>query len=108
MYERFTDRACKVMLLAHREAEHFDHEYLGTEHILLGLVSEGHGVASFILKNLGISFRRVTLEVETIVQFGSGGERVVSDRLPHTPWAKKVIDYALEEAEALNHNYVGT
>ena len=108
MYERFTDRARKVMQLANQEAQRFNHEYIGTEHILLGLVKEGSGVAANVLKNLDIDLRKIRLEVEKIVQHGPGGEQVVMGRLPHTPRAKKVIEYSIEEARNLNHNYVGT
>src|SRR5437588_6734029 len=108
MYERFTDRARKVMQLANQEAQRFNHEYIGTEHILLGLVKEGSGVAANVLKNLDIDLRKIRLEVERIVQHGPGGDQVVMGRLPHTPRAKKVIEYSIEEARNLNHNYVGT
>src|SRR3989442_1318654 len=108
MYERFTDRARKVMQLANQEAQRFNHEYIGTEHILLGLVKEGSGVAANVLKNLDIDLRKIRLEVEKIVQPGPGGDQVVMGRLPHTPRAKKVIEYSVEEARNLNHNYVGT
>src|ERR1700754_2410163 len=108
MYERFTDRARKVMQLANQEAQRFNHEYIGTEHILLGLVKEGSGVAANVLKNLDIDLRKIRLEVEKIVQHGPGGEQVVMGRLPHTPRAKKVIESSIEEARNLNHNYVGT
>src|SRR3982750_3250939 len=108
MYERFTDRARKVMQLANQEAQRFNHEYIGTEHILLGLVKEGSGVAANVLKNLDIDLRKIRLEVERIVQHGQGGDQVVMGRLPHTPRAKKVIEYSIEEARNLNHSYVGT
>src|SRR5215813_6689657 len=108
MYERFTDRARKVMQLANQEAQRFNHEYIGTEHILLGLVKEGSGVAANVLKNLDIDLRKIRLEVEKIVQTGPGGGQVVQGKLPHTPRAKKVIEYAIDEARNLNHNYVGT
>ncbi|MSR30185.1 MAG: ATP-dependent Clp protease ATP-binding subunit [Gemmataceae bacterium] len=106
MYERFTDRARKVMQLANQEAQRFNHEYIGTEHILLGLVKEGSGVAANVLKNLDIDLRKIRLEVEKIVQ--SGPDIVTMGKLPQTPRAKKVIDYSIEEARNLNHNYVGT
>jgi ATP-dependent Clp protease ATP-binding subunit ClpC len=96
------------MQLANQEAQRFNHEYIGTEHILLGLVKEGSGVAANVLKNLDIDLRKIRLEVEKIVQHGPGGEQVVMGRLPHTPRAKKVIDYSVEEARNLSHNYVGT
>src|SRR4051812_41252331 len=106
MYERFTDRARKVMQLANQEAQRFNHEYIGTEHILLGLVKEGSGVAANVLKNLDVDLRKIRLEVEKIVQ--SGPDMVTMGKLPQTPRAKKVIEYSIEEARNLNHNYVGT
>ena len=106
MFERFTDRARKVMALANQEAQRFNHEYIGTEHVLLGLVKEGSGVGANVLKNLGVDLRKVRLEVEKLVK--SGPEMVTMGKLPQTPRAKKVIEYAIEEARNLNHNYVGT
>ena len=106
MFERLTDRARKVMALANQEAQRFNHEYIGTEHILLGLVKEGSGVGPNVLKNLDIDLRKVRLEVEKLVK--SGPEMVTMGKLPQTPRAKKVLEYAIEEARNLNHNYVGT
>ncbi len=106
MFERLTDRARKVMALANQEAQRFNHEYIGTEHILLGLVKEGSGVGANVLKNLDIDLRKVRLEVEKLVK--SGPDMVTMGKLPQTPRAKKVIEYAIEEARNLNHNYVGT
>jgi ATP-dependent Clp protease ATP-binding subunit ClpC len=106
MFERFTDRARKVMALANQEAQRFNHEYIGTEHILLGLVKEGSGVGANVLKNLEVDLRKVRLEVEKLVK--SGPDMVTMGKLPQTPRAKKVIEYAIEEARNLNHNYVGT
>ena len=106
MFERLTDRARKVMALANQEAQRFNHEYIGTEHILLGLVKEGSGVGANVLKHLEIDLRKVRLEVEKLVK--SGPEMVTMGKLPQTPRAKKVIEYAIEEARSLNHNYVGT
>jgi ATP-dependent Clp protease ATP-binding subunit ClpC len=106
MFERFTDRARKVMALANQEAQRFNHDYIGTEHILLGLVKEGSGVGANVLKNLGVDLRKVRLEVEKLVK--SGPEMVTMGKLPQTPRAKRVIEYAIEEARNLNHNYVGT
>jgi ATP-dependent Clp protease ATP-binding subunit ClpC len=106
MYERFTDRARKVMQLANQEAQRFNHEYVGTEHVLLGLVKEGSGVAANVLKNLDVDLRKIRVEVEKIVQ--TGPDMVTMGKLPQTPRAKKVIEYAIEEARNLNHNYVGT
>ncbi|MCJ7730274.1 MAG: ATP-dependent Clp protease ATP-binding subunit, partial [Sedimentisphaerales bacterium] len=106
MFERFTDRARKVMALANQEAQRFNHEYIGTEHILLGLVKEGSGVGATVLKNLDVDIKKLRLEVEKLVK--SGPDMVTMGKLPQTPRAKKVIEYAIEEARALNHNYVGT
>jgi len=106
MFERFTDRARKVMALANQEAQRFNHEYIGTEHILLGLVKEGSGVGATVLKNLDVDIKKLRLEVEKQVK--SGPDMVTMGKLPQTPRAKKVIEYAIEEARALNHNYVGT
>jgi ATP-dependent Clp protease ATP-binding subunit ClpC len=94
------------MALANQEAQRFNHEYIGTEHILLGLVKEGSGVGANVLKNLGVDLRKVRLEVEKLVK--SGPEMVTMGKLPQTPRAKKVIEFAIEEARNLNHNYVGT
>ena len=106
MFERFTDRARKVMQLGNQEAQRFNHEYVGTEHILLGLVKEGSGVAANVLRNLDVDLRKIRIEVENIVQ--AGPDMVTMGKLPQTPRAKKVIEYAMEEARNLNHNYVGT
>ena len=105
-YERFTDRARKVMQFAHQEALRFNHEYVGTEHILLGLIKEGTGVAANILKKMGVDLRTMRLEVEKLVR--SGPDLVTMGRLPQTPRAKKAVEYAIEEARRLKHNYVGT
>src|SRR5439155_16390309 len=84
----------------------FNHEYIGTEHILLGLVKEGSGVGANVLKNLDVDLRKVRLEVEKLVK--SGPDMVTMRKLPQTPRAKKVIEYAIEEARSLNHNFVGS
>jgi ATP-dependent Clp protease ATP-binding subunit ClpC len=94
------------MALANQEAQRFNHEYIGTEHILLGLVKEGSGVGATVLKNLDVDIKKLRLEVEKLVK--SGPDMVTMGKLPQTPRAKKVIEYAIEEARALNHNYVGT
>ena len=99
MYERFTDRARKVMQLANQEAQRFNHEYVGTEHVLLGLIKEGSGVAANVLKNLDVDLRKIRNEVEKIVQ--AGPDMVTMGKLPQTPRAKKVIEYAIEEARNL-------
>src|SRR5215813_12291606 len=106
MFERFTDRARKVMQLANQEAQRFNHEYVGTEHVLLGLIKEGIGVAATVLRYMDVDLRKIRNEIEKIVQ--AGPEMVTMGKLPQTPRAKKVIEYAIEEARNLNHNYVGT
>ncbi|MCM8778368.1 MAG: ATP-dependent Clp protease ATP-binding subunit [Candidatus Omnitrophica bacterium] len=106
MFNRFTERARKVVLLAKEEARRFNHDYIGTEHILLGLIREGEGVAAAVLQNLGLSLESIRLEVEKIVH--PGPSTVVSGDIPFTPKAKKVIELAMEEARSLGHNYIGT
>lgn len=106
MYERFTDRACEVMQLANQEAQRFNHEYIGTEHILLGLVKDETGVACNVLKNLGVDLRGIRLETEKHVT--AGPEMVTMGRLPQTPLAKLAIEHTITEARQLGHNYVGT
>lgn len=106
MFDKFTDRARKVMALAREEAKRFNHEYIGTEHILLGLVKEGSGVAANVLQNLDIDLKKIRLEVEKIVQ--TGPDLVSVGQLPFTPRVKKVLEYAIEEARAMGHNYIGT
>jgi ATP-dependent Clp protease ATP-binding subunit ClpC len=106
MFDRFTDRAKKVMNLARQEAQRFNHEYLGTEHILLGLVQEGSGVAANVLKQMQIDLDKIRVEVEKIVK--TGPSMVTMGQLPFTPKAKKVLELSLEEASNLGHNYIGT
>src|SRR5262245_50365293 len=108
MMERFTDRARKVMQLARQEAQRLDHVCVGPEHILLGLVEEGSGVAANVLKNLDVSPRRLRKAVESLVRPGEGEGYPASGRLPLTLQAERVIRQATEEARGLNHNYVGT
>jgi ATP-dependent Clp protease ATP-binding subunit ClpC len=106
MFERFTERARKVLQLANQEAQRLNHEFIGTEHLLLGLVKEGSGVAANVLKNLDVDLKKIRIEVEKLVQ--PGPEVVTIGRLPQTPRAKKATEYAIEEARNFNHNYVGT
>ena len=106
MYERFTDRARKVMKLASEEARKFNHEYVGTEHILLGLLWEGSGLAANVLVHFGVDLRSIRFEVEKLIQ--RGPHTMTLGKLPYTLRAKKVIDYSMEEARNLGHNYVGT
>jgi hypothetical protein len=106
VYERFTDRARKVMRLANQEAQCFNHEYVGTEHILLGLVREESGVAAKVLQEMGVDLRRVRLGVEQVIR--SGPAAVKPGKLPQTPFAKRAIEHAIAEARYLQNNYVGT
>jgi hypothetical protein len=105
MFERFTDRARRVVVLAQEEARHLDHNYIGTEHILLGLIHEGEGVAARALTALGISLEAVRSEVVEIV---GHGDEAPTGHIPFTPRAKKVLELSLREALALSHNYIGT
>src|SRR3954469_9224970 len=102
MYERFTDRARKVMQLANQESQRLRHEYIGTEHILLGLLKEGSGVAANVLKNLDVDLRTIREEIDKLVQACPNAQ--TTGKLPQTPRAKKVIEFAIEEARKLNHN----
>ncbi len=107
MLEKFTDRARKVINLARQEAERLGHEFIGTEHILLGLVKEGSGVAANVLENLAVDLEKVRVEIERYVS--TPGEPVISSSsLPFTPKAKRVLELAMEEARNLEHNYIGT
>jgi ATP-dependent Clp protease ATP-binding subunit ClpC len=106
MFDRFTDRARKVMNLAKQEAQRLNHEYIGTEHILLGLVQEGSGVAANVLRNMNIDLKKIRTEIEKIVK--GSPTMVTMGNLPFTPRAKKVLELALEEASQLGHNYIGT
>jgi ATP-dependent Clp protease ATP-binding subunit ClpC len=106
MFDRFTDRAKKVMNLARQEAQRFNHEYLGTEHILLGLVQEGSGVAANVLRQMNIDLTKIRSEVEKLVK--TGPSMVTMGQLPFTPRAKKVLELSMEEASNLGHNYIGT
>src|SRR5262245_21738094 len=106
MFDRFTDRAKKVMSFARQEAMKFNHEYIGTEHILLGLVQEGSGVAANVLKNMNIDLEKIRHEVEKIVK--TGPSMVTMGQLPFTPRAKKVLELSMEKARQLRHNYIGT
>lgn len=106
MLERFTDRARKVIQLATQEAHRLRHGYIGTEHLLLGLVKEGSGVAVNVLINLNVDIRQVRHEIEQIVESGEGATTM--GNLPLTSRAKKVCEFAIEEAESLDHQFVGT
>ncbi len=106
MFDKFTDRARKVLGYAKSEAERLNHDYIGTEHILLGLIKEGSGVAANVLENLSIDLDKVRVEVEKLVEIGP--DSITSGQPPYTPRAKRVLELALEEARNLDHNYVGT
>merc|ERR1719321_324328 len=105
MFERFTEKAIKVVMLAQEEARRLGHNFVGTEQILLGLIGESTGIAAKVLKNLGISLKDARLEVEKIIGRGSG---FVAVEIPFTPRAKRVLEMSLEEARQLGHNYIGT
>ncbi len=105
MFERFTERARQVVVLAQEEACTLKHNYIGTEHILLGLLREEEGLAARVLESLDITVERVRAQVVRIVGFG---EEVTSGQIPFTPRAKKVLELALREALSLGHNYIGT
>ena len=104
-YDKFTERARKVLSLAQEEAHRFQHNYLGTEHLLLGLVREGEGVAAKVLANLGVELNNVRAAVEFII---GRGDRIVLGKFGFTPRTKKVIELAVDEARRLNHHYIGT
>ncbi len=104
-FDKFTERARKVLSLAQEEAQRFQHNYIGTEHLLLGLVREGEGVAAKVLNNLGVELNKVRSSVEFIV---GRGDRIVLGEIGLTPRAKKVIELAVDEARRLNHHYIGT
>ena len=105
MFQRFTDRARRVVVLAQAEARRLEHNYIGTEHILLGLIHEGEGVAAKTLESLGISLEAVRQQVEEII---GQGQQAPSGHIPFTPRAKKVLELSLRESLQLGHNYIGT
>ena len=105
MFERFTDRARRVVVLAQEEARVLDHNYIGTEHILLGLIQEGEGVAARALESLGISLEAVRIQVQEMI---GPGDEAPTGHIPFTPRAKKVLELSLREALGLGHNYIGT
>ncbi len=106
MFGRFTQRVQKVLLLAQEEAKSFNHNVIGTEHILLGLVREGAGIAAKVLISMGVDLNRIRMEIEKLI--GRGNAQLVSQSISYTPRAKKVIELAIEEGQNLGHNYVGT
>ncbi len=106
MFNRFTERARKVIVLAKEEAKRFNHDYIGTEHLLLGLIREGEGVAAAVLQKLGLDLESIRIEVEKVVQ--PGPQTQVMGDIPFTPRSKKALELSAEEARALGHNYIGT
>lgn len=106
MFNRFTERARKVILLAKEESKRFNHDYIGTEHILLGLLREGEGVAAVVLQKMGLGLQQIRMEVEKFVK--PGPSTIISGDIPFTQKAKKAIELAGEEARTLGHNYIGT
>ena len=108
MFERFTDRGRKVMALANEQARRFGHKQIGTEHIFLGLLTEGTGAGATILKNRGVDIEAMPAEIEQILKLRGNPQPPAEGRVPGTPHAVKVIEHAIEEARALNHDYIGT
>jgi hypothetical protein len=106
VFERFTDRARQVVVLAQDEARTLKHNYIGTEHLLLGLLREGEGVAARVLEGLDVTVEEVRAQVERII--GQGDEPLVTGQIPFTPRAKKVLELALKEALSLGHKHIGT
>ena len=105
MFERFTEKAIKVIMLAQEEARRLGHNFVGTEQILLGLIGEGTGIGPKVLKSMGVNLKDARVEVEKIIGRGSG---FVAVEIPFTPRAKRVLELSLEEARQLGHNYIGT
>jgi ATP-dependent Clp protease ATP-binding subunit ClpC len=107
MFERFTDRARKVMAIANEQVQLFNHQYIGTEHIFMGLINEG-GTGAVVLKNLGVDIDKMLPEVEQLFKLKGGRDAVALGKIPQTQNAIKVIKYAIDEARNLNHDYIGT
>jgi len=105
MFGRFTERAQQVLVLAQEEAKRLNHNFIGTEHLLLGLVREGSGIASRALQGMSVDLSRVRSEVERITP---KGEKIIQQGISYTPRAKRVVELAIEESQNLGHNYVGT
>jgi ATP-dependent Clp protease ATP-binding subunit ClpC len=108
MFERFTNRARKVMAIAHEQAQFFDHQYIGTEHIFLGLIKEGGGTGAAVLKNLGADIEKMLPEVEQLIKIKGGRDTVAKGKITQTQNAITVIEYAIDEAQNLKHDYIGT
>jgi ATP-dependent Clp protease ATP-binding subunit ClpC len=106
MFERFTDKGRKIIILAREEAERHQNDYLGTEHLVLAILRETEGIALTVLKKLGLSPEQVRLEIER--NLPGGGATMTFGEIPFTPRVKKVIEYSVEEARLLGHNYIGS
>ena len=106
MFKRFTERARRVIILAREEAERHHHEYLGTEHILLGMLKDGGGIAITVLQKAGLSIDQIRMEVER--HLPRNANALIVGEIPFTPKAKKVLEYGVEEARLMGHNYIGT
>jgi len=106
MFERFTDEARKVMAIANEQAEQFGHGYIGTEHILLGLINQSSGTGATILKDLGVNIKKLLAEVEQLPK--SRADKTKMEKLQQNPGARNVVIYAIEEAKAFKHNYIGS
>jgi len=106
MFKKFTERARRVIILAREEAERYNHEYLGTEHILLGVLKDGGGIAITVLQKSGVNLDRLNLEIKKTLPHSS--PHTVGTEIPFSPRAKKVLEFAVEEAKAMGHNYIGT
>ena len=105
MFERFTDRGRKIIILAREEAERHQNDYLGTEHLVLAIIRESDGIALMIIKKMGLSPEQIRLEIER--NLPSGGTTVTFGEIPFSPRVKKVIEYGVEEARLLGHNHIG-
>ena len=105
-FNRFTERAKNVILFAKQEARRFNHDYIDTEHLLLGLIHEGEGVAAAVLQKLGLDLETIRIEVEKLIR--SGPQTQAPGDIPFTPRSKKALELSAEEARALGHNYIGT
>ena len=106
MFKRFTERARKVIILAREEAERFRNDYLGTEHILMGIIKDGGGIAVTVLQRLGVDLKHLKLELER--NFPLSSNSVTIGDIPFTPRAKKVLELSVDEARLMGHNYIGT
>ena len=105
IFGRFTEKAQKVLMLSQEEAKKLNHNYIGSEHLLLGLIQEGEGIAALALKNLGVKYEKASMQIETLL---GRGEDQVEEIIGYTPRTKKILELSLMEARALNQSYIGT